>query len=297
MERRKFIKTACVAAAAISLPACLRTKQAKEKLPSFGLITGTIETWLRSNPREALQELARLGYTELEFSGNLGLEMNPKELKGYLKSLGLIPLIGDTSIYSIVNNEAEFNSDISECLALGQKYITCYWPWLDDGKNKKLDDWKRAAENLNKGGEICQKNGLQLLFHNHDQEFYPVEGQIPMNVLIQNLDPSVGIELDLYWAAKSGQSVEEFVQKYPGRFPVYHVKDMPAHVVRGTFVEHSKIAANDFACVGSGNLDFASLFKLNKTAGVKHFIVEHDRPENPRECVTTSARFLSALRF
>ncbi|MDR2499007.1 MAG: sugar phosphate isomerase/epimerase, partial [Tannerellaceae bacterium] len=125
-----------------------------------------------------------------------------------------------------------------------------------------------------------------LIYHNHDIEFKSTEGQLPFDVLLPALDPEyVNIELDLYWIAKGNSSAEEYIQKYPGRYPVFHVKDM------------DRTTDRSFACVGDGIINFPSIFKLNSVAGVKHFIVEHDRPANPEDCVKRSAEYLKNLRF
>jgi sugar phosphate isomerase/epimerase len=284
MQRRTFIKTSGTVVAAILFPDILLAKPAKGKLPSFGIITGnTGGDWVKNNPKEALREIARLGYKDLEFGGDFGIGI--PELKKLLKELGLKPLIGSTSMQAMDNTE-QLKKDIENCQLLDKKYIVCYWPWTDDRQNKKLDDWKKVAEKLNKGGEICKKNGLPLLYHNHDIEFKLTEGKIPFDTLMANLNKNyVNIELDLYWITKGEQSAVEFIKKYPGWFPVFHVKDM----------DHT--SGKSFACVGEGRIDFAEIFKLNKIAGAKHFIVEHDHPVNPRDCITTSARYLSGLRF
>lgn len=283
MKRRTFIKTAALAAAAVSL-SDIANARGKEKLPSFGLITGnTGGDWVKNNPEKALEEIARLGYRYLEFGGDFG--MGAVELKKFLKKNGLKPVIGPTSMKAM-NDTALLKKDMAACKELGQKYIVCYWPWTDDGKNKKLDDWKRVAENLNKGGAVCRKNGLQLLYHNHDIEFKLTEGKLPFDTLMLNLDKNcVNLELDLYWITKGGQSPVEYIKKYPGRYPVFHVKDM------------NNVTDKDFACVGEGCIDFPAIFRLYKAAGTKHFIVEHDRPADPQQCVTAAARYLSGLRF
>ena len=284
MERRTFIKTAGVAAVAVALPELLHAQQGANRLPSFGIITGnTGGDWVKNSPREALREIARLGYKDLEFGGDFGLGV--PELKKLLKELRLNPLIGATSMQAMEDTE-RLKKDIEQCKLMGNQFIACYWPWTDDGKNKKLDDWKRVAEKLNKGGEICKNNGLQLLYHNHNIEFVPTEGQLPFDTLVPNLNKQfVNIEFDLYWITKGGQSAIEYIRKYPGRFPVYHIKDM------------DRTEAQDFECVGSGRIDFGEIFRLNQTAGVKHFIVEHDHPANPKACVTSSAKYLTDLRF
>jgi sugar phosphate isomerase/epimerase len=283
MERRNFLKTLGVATASVSMgfynPLSAAVSKDK-KLPHIGLILGnTGGEWLKQNPKEALRRIAEVGYTELEFGGDIGLNMTPGELGKYLKSLGLKALIGPTSM-AAMNDTEKLKSDLKGCQERGQKYIACYWPWTDDGKNKQLDDWKRVAENLNKGGAICRKEGVQLIYHNHDIEFKLTEEQIPFDTLMTHLDPAlVGNEFDLYWITKGGQSPLDYIRKYPGRYPVFHVKDM-------------KPSDRDFACVGSGCIDFPEIFKLNAIAGAKHFIVEHDHPENPKECIESSANYL-----
>ena len=287
MERRSFLKT--IGVSAISMTVCnelLTAAPLAKKLPTIGLIPGnTAGKWLKDHPKEALKKIAEWGYKELEFGGDLGLDMDAAGITKYLKSLGLKPLIGSTTM-NYMTDEDKLKADIRKSLDLGQKFIVCYWPWTADGQGSQIDDWKQVAEKLNKGGAICKKEGIRLLYHNHDIEFRITEGQIPFDVLMPLLDPAlVGIELDLYWITKGGQSAVEYIKKYPGRFPVFHVKDMNNETDR------------DFACVGSGCIDFASIFKHNSTAGAKHFIVEHDRPEDPEACVASSAKYLTGLRF
>jgi sugar phosphate isomerase/epimerase len=283
MERRTFIKTTGMALAAVSLPDMFSACGTRGQLPSFGIITGnTGGDWVKNNPAEALREIAALGYSELEFGGTYG--MSASELKALLKETGLKALIGSTSMQAM-NDTDQLLKDIEASKEFDKPYIACYWPWTDDGQNKKLDDWKRVAENLNKGGEICKKNGIQLLFHNHDIEFRPTEGQIPFDTLMANLDESVGLELDLYWIVKGGQSPVEYIRKYPGRYPVFHVKDM------------DRTPEKSFACLGEGIINFPEIFANSRTAGAKHYIVEHDKPADPQACVTTAARYLSELRF
>lgn len=281
MNRRFFIKTSCaaVAAAAFSGLSCTRNGS---KLPSFGIITGnTGGDWVKNNPKEALREIAHSGYTELEFGGDFGLGV--AGLKKFLSEVKLKALIGSTSMQAM-NDEDLLKKHIEACKELEQEYIACYWPWTDNGQNKKLDDWKKVAENLNKGGVICKRNGIKLIYHNHDIEFFPTEGQIPFDTLMTHLDPQYAdIELDLYWITKGGQSPVDYIRKYPGRYPVYHVKDMAKD--------------KDFACVGDGIINFGEIFKHNKTAGVKHFMVEHDKPADPEQCIASAARYLSGLRF
>jgi len=297
MKRRNFLKTMGVGAISMAVfneYAC--SGNVGEQLPSIGLITGLGGRWLRDNPREALTKIAEWGYTDLEFGGTLG-GMQNDELLPFLQSLGLKPLIGSAGMASIIDEDL-LKADIKRSLDQGKQFVACYWPWISDGQGQKIDDWKEVADNLNKGAAVCQREGITLIYHNHDLEFYPVEGQMPFDVLMSRLDPAVGIELDLYWITKGGQSAVEYIQKYPGRFPVFHVKDMPDTVKCGQGqTDFSTLTERDFACVGSGCIDFAEIFKLNKVSGAKHFVVENDKPDDPATCIESSAKNLLALRF
>lgn len=287
MKRRSFLKALGITAVSTAIfNESLAAGAVAKKLPAFGLIPGnTAGEWFKKDPEKALKKIAALGYKELEFGGDLGLGINAPAVVKHLKALGLKALIGPTSM-AAMTNEAALKDDIKKCRDLGQKYMVCYWPWTDDGQNKKLDHWKQVAANLNQGGAICKKEGIQLLYHNHDIEFRITEGQIPFDILMQSLDPAlVNIELDLYWISKVGQSAVDYIKKYPGRYPVFHVKDM------------NNTTDKDFACVGSGCIDFPAIFKLNKIAGANHFIVEHDKPGDPEACVVSSAKYLSGLTF
>lgn len=286
MKRRHFIKTAGLLSGTCLLPNLSLGSyiSSGQSLPSFGIITGnTGGKWLEADPQKALKEISSLGYTDLEFGETFG--MDTESLKAFLKDLKLKPLIGPTDM-AAMNDTERLMKNIKSCQELNKEYIVCYWPWTDDGQNKKADDWKQVADNLNKGGEICKKEGLKLLYHNHDLEFYPTEGQMPFDILVPALNPEyVNIELDLYWITKGNQSAIEYIKKYPGRYPVFHVKDM------------DKTPDRSFEYVGKGSIDFPSIFKLNDIAGAKHFIVEHDSPANPEECIKTAASFLRDLRF
>ena len=297
MERRDFLKTMGVGAIsmAVAPEVFAGNTTTAGQLPAFGFI-GFGGPWLKDSPKEALTQIAGWGYTELEGGGNYGME--PDEAKTFLKSIGLKTVIGSASIQLLLGDESELKTRLGKAVELGQKYAACYWPWPGEAKGQKIDDWKVVADNLNKGGAICKSEGLQLIYHNHDFEFFPVEGQIPYDVLVSNLDTAVGLELDLYWIVKGGKSPVEYLKKYPGRYPVLHVKDMPADVKCGVApTDFGKLTDKDFAPIGSGKIDFAEIFKTNSISGAKHFIVENDKPADPKECLELSGKYLKSLNF
>jgi sugar phosphate isomerase/epimerase len=95
---------------------------------------------------------------------------------------------------------------------------------------------------LEGAGKACKSAGIQFAYHNHD--FEKTVDFIPYDFILQNTSADlVKMESDLYWFAKAGQDPVEYFNKYPGRFPLCHVKDMEA----GTKI---------FTEVGNGNIDF-----------------------------------------
>jgi sugar phosphate isomerase/epimerase len=299
MERRDFLKTMGVGAIAMAVgnelfASC--SNKATEQLPSFGLISGSNGQWHADGPKEGLKKIAEWGYTELEGGGIRGMETG--EYLSFLKSIGLVPMVGSANIQSLIGDESELKANLERARNLGQQYVACYWPWPGD-PGQKIDDWKVVADNLNRGGRICHSQGIQLVYHNHDMEFYPVEGHIPFDVLLPLLDPVVGIELDLYWITKGGKSAVEYLKKYPGRYPVLHLKDMPADVKCGVApIDFSTLTEKDFAPIGSGVVPFPEIFKTNSISGAKHFIVEADKPPGGEaQFLELSGKYLRSLRY
>jgi len=297
MKRRDFLKTMGAGAIVATVGNNLFTActPSLEQLPAIGLISGSSGNWHPDGPKEGLKKIAEWGYKDLE-GGNIR-GMGNDEYLPFLKSLGLRPVIGSAGMDVLIDEERLKNS-IKNLQNQGREYLTCYWPWIGESKGQQIDGWKEVADNLNKGAAVCKREGITLIYHNHDMEFYPVEGQMPFDVLMSRLDPSVGIELDLYWITKSGQSAVEYLKKYPGRYPVLHVKDMPANIKRGAgLTDFGQLTEQDFSSIGSGSINFAEIFKLNKISGAKHFIVESDKPGDMAKFLESSAKYLLALRY
>ena len=312
MERRNFLKTMGISTVSLALGGSVlsacggKTKAAEplKALPSFGLISGSNGVWHPDGALAGLQKIAEWGYTELE--GGIGRDMEIADFLALIGPLGLKPVVGSVGLDAIVDAES-LKPAIERAQAIGQKYLTCYWPWLRQPDAKPLDqltidDWKGAADNLNKGAELFRNGGVQLIFHNHDMEFIPVNGQIPFDILMAGLDPSIGIQLDLYWVSRAGQDPVEYLKKYPGRFPVLHVKDMPAGVTPAPGTEivggRLQVTETDFAVIGNGVVDFPAIFNLNDISGAKHFIVESDiQPGGMASFLELSAKYLRELRF
>ncbi|MBD0296917.1 MAG: sugar phosphate isomerase/epimerase [Flavisolibacter sp.] len=136
---------------------------------------------------------------------------------------------------------------------------------------------------MNKTAEAAQKAGLQFAYHNHDAEFKTVEGVVPYELFLSETDPKlVRMELDLAWAVKGGTDPLTLFQKHPGRFPLWHVKDLDAE--RKTVLP-----------VGKGTIDFKHIFKAASTAGLQYYFSEHDMPADAFASIRESINNLRKL--
>ena len=285
-SRRKFIQQTALSTLALALAEIpVVASPNNKRLKNIGLITGVIAEELKKDWEQTLRKVAAIGYTQLEFGKYYGNDI--AYFKKLLKEIGLQPIAGGAAMAQM-RKEDELKKMIDDALLLDKKYVVCYWPWMDNGSNKKLDDFKKASDDLNRVGEVCNKGGIRLAFHNHDQEFVKVDGgyQWGYDVIMKETDPAkVGILLDLYWCTKGGGDAIEILKKNPGRVEMFHVKDM------------DNTPEKLYTCPGYGTIDFKKIFAQSVKSGVKYYTVEIDENPNPMKCIEDSYRYLKALRF
>ena len=171
---------------------------------------------------------------------------------------------------------------VEDAAALGQQYMVI--AYLMPEERGDIDNYKRTAEGLTKAAEICKKSGIQLCYHNHDFEFEAQNGILPFDILTKETSADlVKIELDLYWASKAGQDPVSLFKKNKGRIALWHVKDM------------DNTPKKNFTEVGSGVIDFTTIFKNAKTSGMKHFFVEQDEcPGSPFDSIAKSIGYIKS---
>ena len=164
---------------------------------------------------------------------------------------------------------------------------------------------KRVAEFFNQTGKSCEASGIQFGYHNHTWEFQPdpnFGGKLPYDFLLENTDPHlVMMEMDLCWISVTGHDPVSYFNRFPGRFPLVHVKDvkqMPkvAPGKKDEFVD-TDFEKREMTEPGSGVIDWKRIFSHADEAGIKHYFVEHDDPADPFASIAASYKYLSALRF
>jgi sugar phosphate isomerase/epimerase len=179
------------------------------------------------------------------------------------------------------NLRNDWEKAVSDAKAAGQEYSII--AWMDPDERKTLDDYKRVCELINKAGEMCKQYGVRMGYHNHDFEFEKIDDQVPYDVMLAELDPSlVCMELDLYWIIRAGYSPDDYFKKYPSRFELWHVKDM-----------HKEDRTKN-ADIGTGSINFIEIFKQQSQSGMKHFFVEQETFEtSSMASVENGFRYLS----
>ena len=180
--------------------------------------------------------------------------------------------------------------------AIGHRFIVN--PWIDEDMRKEPDVWKRVAATFNKAGESLQKANIQFAYHNHHFEFVPVSGVMPFDFLLKECDPKlVKIELDLCWTTVARQDPLVYFQRYPGRFPLVHLKglkkvpDGPAPVPFDQAIPQiTDVGTNDV-------IDWKRILAKSEQAGIRHYFVEHDEAASPFDSIRSSGRYLRSLKF
>jgi sugar phosphate isomerase/epimerase len=276
MDRRDFLGGLGAVLASMTLPDGVRGESisAAKKPARVGLQLYTVRDEMKKDFAGTLAHVARIGYREVEFAGYF--DQDPKTIVALLRQNGLtapsahigFPVLGPA-----------WNKIIEDALVVGHRYVIC--PWIDD-KYRTVDGYKQVAELFNQAGEIAGKAGLQFGYHNHDFEFKPVDGRIPYDLLIEETDPSkVVMEMDVYWITNGGRNPLDYFKRYPGRFPLLHIKDRDA---QGKMVD-----------VGKGVIDWKAVLRARPQAGTKHIFVEHDEPKDPFASIRDSYRYLRPI--
>ena len=314
-NRKKFLQqSATFALTSLVLPRISKVEsffERKTKWP-VGLQLYTLGNLMTTDPKGTLQKLMAIGYKELESAGSQKGNFygyTPKEFAAMVKEAGMqwrsahvggapfsieqIMKMAKTAEDSArIQKMAEQFKNMPKMLNLKENYQQLADSAAEGGLTylvcssipvSTLDEIKTAVDVFSKTGEACKKNGVQFAYHNHTTEFDEVEGHRPFDYILANTDKElVKMELDLAWATKAKQDPVELFKLHPGRFPLWHVKDLDKNTMNP-------------AEVGTGIVDFKRIFDNAKESGMKYFFVEQDQAPQPLQNVTNSFNYLNKI--
>jgi sugar phosphate isomerase/epimerase len=244
-------------------------------LDPIGVQLYTVRDLMRKDVARTLEEVARIGYREVEFAGYFG--QSPARLRRLLDNLGLT---APSAHLPLDDLRDELSRTLDSAETIGHKYLVV--PSLGWWDRRSLGAYRRVAADLERAGDAARARGMRVAYHNHDFELEPKGGTVPYDVLLQATDPElVFFEMDFYWMASGRADPLAYFRRHPGRFHLCHLKDMDG---RGRMAD-----------VGAGRLDFRAILGRREQAGLRHFYVEHDHPGNPVASIEASHRYLRGL--
>lgn len=285
VTRRKFIQQSSLLAATLMIDKSGLFKMHKD----LGIQLYTVRNEVKDLPN-SLKQIAGAGYTNVELFGYNNRKYfgrSIQEMADLLKQNNLKSYSGHYGFSDMLYG-AEYNWDswkflLEDAKILGHKYVVI--PYMDD-KHRTMDDFKRVTERLNKAGELSKAAGLITGYHNHNFEFAKAaDGTVPYEYMLKNTDASlVKFEMDIYWVKYAGENPIDWFKKYPGRFPLWHIKDMAA----GTADKPGQTCE-----VGQGVINWKEIFAQQKLAGLDYAMVEQEQYTRPVfECIKMSADYM-----
>lgn len=315
--RRRFLAGAALTAAA-TMSRYLEAQARPDAIPRVGLQLFTIPKMLDKDLEGSLRTVAQIGYRELElygpypfsadeawqrwrsltpdlgFAGSGYFGLDARRFRELLDRHGLsVPSMH----VDLVTLETRLDRLIDAASQTGTQYAGL--SAIPDERRRTLDDYRRMADVFNELGSRMAQAGMRLLYHNHGYGLKPVDGKIPLRVLIERTDPRyVVLELDMYWTAAGGADPKAMLDDYPGRYRLIHLKDM-RQAVRfegdgGDAAQWMKLFSY-MTNAGQGVLDVGAVVGHARRAGVEHYIVEYDRAPDPEAALRASFSYLSSL--
>ena len=289
LDRRTFLSTMGTAALAMR-------RAFAAAIPRLGMQLYTVRTELEKEFDGTLAKVAAIGFKEVEFAGYF--KNTPQQVRDALKRHGLASPSGHIDYPSLTGDK--WARVLEGAHTIGHTYLVN--AWVDEPIRNQPDAWKRIAETYNQAGEASKRAGIQFAYHNHNFEFAPRKdegGKLPYDLLLESCDAAlVKMELDLCWITAAGKDPVEYYRRSPGRFPLVHVKGLrKLPETTGEAVPIDRILP-EITDVGHDDvIDWKRIFAQSKTAGIRHYFVEHDVPKQPIESLKGSHDYVNRLRF
>jgi sugar phosphate isomerase/epimerase len=253
---------------------------AAKKVTNTGVQLYTFRNEMTADALGTLKKIAALGIKQIESAKSSKghyYGLTPKEMKQACANLGMILRSGHVHI------DDKWKQTMDEAAESGQEYLICS-TMPTDGQTP--DNYKKVAEIFNKAGEACKNMGIKFGYHNHEYEFASHDGKILYDVLLDNTQADlVNMEMDLGWVIVAGKNPIDYFKKYPGRFPLWHLKDMD-------------IAKKHSVEFGKGQLDIVQILKHSKEAKMKYFFIEQEEyASTPFESMQYNMDYLKKIKM
>ena len=286
MKRKEFIKYNASVLSALALGKSLMDfGDESKKLKAFGIQLYTLRDILLNDTAGIIRQLSSFGYKQIEsYEGPEGMFWG-MEARAFSK---LVSDSGMKLTSSHCDISKDFDRKMHEALEAGMSYIIC----ASEPGGKTIDDYKKLADEFNIKGEQCRQNGIGFAFHNHVHSMKVQDGVTGQQVLMRNTDPGfVDFQMDVYWVVTGEQDPVDWLNKYPGRFKLCHLKDRSKTPV----ANYDKNSVD----LGTGTINFSNFLKAAEKNGMQYYYAEQESYPNgsPLEAARVDAGFLKKLKF
>ena len=277
-------RTAIRALGALAVTPWLSRADAEEfrrrKLDRIGLALITVGRLTSHDYERKLQQVAEVGYRDVDmyiYESRRG----PAETRAMLDRAGLACPSARVATPALYRG---WDRHLDAANTLGARWITLANVSYEERLH--LRDWQELADVLNKAGEAARRRGMTLCYHNHSFELEPLDGKVPLDLLLASTDPAlVKLQMDVYWITHGGRNPATEIRRLGSRVATLHLKDMDATPARG------------ITSVGRGTIDFGAVLAAAADAKVSHCFVEEDAPADPMEAIRYSYGHLARLEF
>lgn len=264
----------------------------------IGLQLFTLRTLLLKDVKAVISKVSQIGYDTVEtyygYPGAYATEgfwgLDAKAFRALLEANQLSSPSGHYNVSTYLSpdgNEDVLKSHIETAAIVGQQYFVIPGLPTDIRTSGTIDDYKRMAEKFNRAAELCKAHQLKLAYHNHAFEFKDQgDGLTGYQTLLKETDPAlVSFELDIFWLINAGYDPLTLFKENPGRFKMWHVKDM------------DKVDKSVYTEVGTGRIDYKSILAEAELSGLENLFVEQDVIQiDLYDSITQSLKYVKNLR-
>jgi sugar phosphate isomerase/epimerase len=252
-----------------------------------GLQLYSLRAEFTRNVPATLAKVAAYGIQHVELAGTYNL--SPEKFREMLDAHQLKPVSGH---FPFARYQTDPEGVAKDAKALRLEYAGC--AWIDHQGEFNEAAARTAIEVFNKAGEVLARHGLKFFYHCHGFEFRPHGEGTFMDLLMKETNPKfVRFEMDVFWVVHPGQDPVKWLEKYPGRWELMHVKDMKKGV-QGDFSGKADVT-NDVT-VGTGQMNWPAILKAAKKSGVKHYFLEDESP-TAAEQIPLSKKYLETVKW
>jgi sugar phosphate isomerase/epimerase len=258
----------------------------------LGLQLSSLREMFQTDPTAAFDRTKELGFQYVEVYGSNSLA--PEKTKMELAQRGLTAVGG---LFGYEELKKDLPDAVKRARTLGLKYAGVAWIPHEIGSFCEADVEKAAAD-FHTFGKAFKAAGIQFFYHTHGYEFRPVtEGasETFFDHLARQTRPDlVAFEMDVFWVYQPGRDPVQLLAKYPGRWPLMHLKELRNGAVRGIYT--GKAPLTDIVPLGTGQIDWPAVLQQAARSGVKYYFIE-DESRLVNGALPQTIKYLEAIRF